>query len=77
MNKQGPNVELHLRDGETPHQFVRRGIEAVFNALAEEIGALQMAEDMAAGIPIELFTAETGLLETWDRMHLAEPKEAK
>ncbi len=70
MNEQ-PNIALHLRDGETLHVFVRRGIEVVFNTLAEEVAGLQMTEGMAASVPMNLFFAETGLLETWDRMHLA------
>ena len=69
MNKQGPNVELHLLDGETPHAFVRRGIEAVFNALADELNQTLTAEELL-GVPMALFAAETGLLETWDRMHI-------
>lgn len=63
------NIALHLRNGETPHQFVRRGIEAVFLALADELGEMLTAEQLN-GVPMELFTAETGLLETWDRMRL-------
>lgn len=57
--------QLHLRDGEQLASFIKRGIELVFQCLAEELGSVEMTEDTAAGVPFQLATKCNELLAAW------------
>ena len=64
---------MEPRDGETLAKFVERGIEALFQDVAEVFGSSScnnMTEDEVAGVPMAIFAASLCMIDAW-RNHVA------
>jgi len=59
---------LELRDGETLAEYVERGIEALFQNVAEIFGVTETpgwSEDDVAGVPMAIFGAQLAMITAW------------
>jgi hypothetical protein len=56
-----------IRPGENMEAYVLRRITGIFNDLAEQIGKLDIDEEQATALPMQLFTAQTAMRNAWTR----------